>query len=154
MRINTQKGNMPAIIIIVLLLIAGGIFFFSKNRSGAGDKAIQTGAPTPEKTIPEAAVKTEMVAPSETSVVYDAGGFSPKSVTIKKGGAVIFRNKTGKSASVASNPHPTHTTYPEFDQYKTDQRGKDEFRFVFEKVGTWGYHDHLNPSITGTVIVE
>ena len=91
--------------------------------------------------------------PKETVVTYNASGFSPQTITIKKGETVVFQNKTGKSASVASNPHPIHTAYPEFDQYKTDQKGKDEFRFTFLKVGTWGYHDHLNASNGGTVVV-
>jgi len=86
-------------------------------------------------------------------VVYTATGFAPQTVTIKKGDTVTFENKTGKRASVASNNHPTHLIYPEFDQYKTDQRGKDEFTFTFTKVGTWGYHDHLNASMGGTVVV-
>ncbi len=86
-------------------------------------------------------------------VVYTSNGFTPQTVTIKKGDTVTFENKTGRSASVASNNHPTHLLYPEFDQYKTDQRGKDEFKFTFTKVGSWGYHDHLNAGMGGTVIV-
>ncbi|MDO8594723.1 MAG: hypothetical protein Q7R93_04405 [bacterium] len=66
---------------------------------------------------------------------------------------MVFENKTGNRVSVASDVHPTHLLYPEFDQYKTDQRGKDEFRFTFDKVGTWGYHDHLNAGMVGTVVV-
>lgn len=92
-------------------------------------------------------------AGKEVKVNYTSAGFAPKSVTVQKGDTVVFENKTGKAASVASNEHPTHLLYPEFDQYKTDQRGKTEFRFTFEKVGTWAYHDHLNAGMGGTVIV-
>jgi len=103
-------------------------------------------------------IKTERPAAAvpegkETTVTYGVSGFSPKTITIKKGDTVLFENKTEKAASIASDVHPTHTIYPEFDQYKTDQRGKSEFRFTFEKAGTWGYHDHLNANMTGTVIV-
>ena len=90
----------------------------------------------------------------EIKVTYNTQGFSPKTVTIKKGETVVFENKTGKKASVASDEHPTHLLYPEFDQYKTEQRGKGEFRFTFEKAGTWNYHDHLNANMTGTVVVK
>ncbi len=92
-------------------------------------------------------------AGKETKVTYNTAGFSPKTVTIKKGETVVFDNKTGKAASVASDEHPTHLLYPEFDQYKTSQRGATEFRFTFEKVGTWKYHDHLNAAMGGTVVV-
>lgn len=96
----------------------------------------------------------EMIVSQEVRVTYTSQGFSPKTVTVKKGDIVVFENKTGTSASVASNEHPTHLLYPEFDQWKTDQRGKTEFRFMFEKTGAWKYHDHLNSTMTGTVIVE
>lgn len=113
-------------------------------KGGSNSGAEKKGEPATEKD----AMK------KETKVNYTAAGFSPKTVAIKKGETVVFENKTGKPASVASAVHPTHLLYPEFDQYKTDQRGKDEFRFTFEKAGTWKYHDHLNSTMTGTVIVE
>lgn len=136
MQNNFQKGGV-LVWILVIIVVVGSIFLFvKKNR--AGDYGI---------------VESNATLAKEKTITYDANGFSPNVITIAKGGAVVFQNKTGKLASVASGPHPTHLKYPEFDQYKTDQRGKDEFRFVFEKVGSWGYHDHLNANMTGTVIV-
>lgn len=88
-----------------------------------------------------------------SKVTYTSAGFAPKSITVRKGETVVFENKTGKAASVASDEHPTHLLYSEFDQYKTDQRGNTEFRFTFTKVGSWDYHDHLNASMGGTVVV-
>lgn len=107
--------------------------------------------PVPGSSVPEMIVSQE--PKKEVKVVYNSSGFAPKTITIKKGETVVFENKTGKSASVASDNHPDHLIYPEFDQYKTDQRGKTEFRFTFDKVGTWKYHDHLNASMGGTVVV-
>lgn len=107
------------------------------------------GTDTKETTVTGETESTQ----KETIVIYDATGFSPKTVTIKKGETVVFQNKTGKRVSVASDEHPTHLLYPEFDQYKTAERGKDIFRFTFEKVGTWNYHDHLNATMGGTVVV-
>ena len=86
-------------------------------------------------------------------VDYTATGFSLATVTVKKGTTVKFINKSGGSMSVASNPHPIHTDYPGFDQYKSSQKGQNEYDFTFDKVGTWGYHNHLNASDGGTVIV-
>ncbi len=123
------------------------------TKAGTGDetKEQKTSSTTQKVTAPVSGAGEGST--KEIRVSYGTQGFSPKTITIKKGETVIFENKTGKNASVASDPHPTHTLYPEFDQYKTDQRGKTEFRFTFEKVGTWKYHDHLSSSITGTVIV-
>ena len=140
MQNNSQKGGAILWVLVILIIAAGGFFFF-RNNTDTEESATQ---PITEETT---------IVPTEITVTYDANGFSPNTVTIKKGETVIFQNKTGKSASVASGAHPTHLIYPEFDQYKTEQRGQDEFRFVFEKVGTWKYHDHLNATMTGTVIV-
>lgn len=139
MHINSQKGGVGIWVLVIIVIAVGGFFLFRKSAENMESVA----EPITETTT----------APIETIVIYDANGFSPNTATIKKGGAVLFQKKTGKPASVASGPHPTHLKYPEFDQYKTDQRGKDEFRFVFEKVGSWGYHDHLNATMAGTVVV-
>jgi hypothetical protein len=66
---------------------------------------------------------------------------------------VIFKNESGKKMWVASDDHPSHLIYPEFDAKKGVETGST-YEFVFNKVGTWGYHNHLSPSSTGTVIVE
>lgn len=86
-------------------------------------------------------------------VSYTSSGFSPTTVTIKKGATVKFINKSGNKMDVASNPHPTHTDYSGFDQWKSASKGKDEYSFTFEKVGTWGYHNHAKASDGGTVVV-
>ena len=144
MQNDSQKGGAGVWVLVIIVVVVAGIFLFVKN--GTKDREM----PPPPK---NAVLDTAIIAPTETIVIYNASGFSPNTVTIKKGGAVIFQNKTGKPASVASGAHPTHLLYPEFDQYKTEQRGQNEFRFVFEQVGTWKYHDHLNATMTGTVVV-
>lgn len=92
--------------------------------------------------------------PGQNVVIYTDSGFSPGTLTIKQGQTVTFENQSSSGMSVASNPHPTHTDYPEFDQYKSSQRGQQTYTFTFEKVGRWGFHNHLNPSSGGTIIVQ
>ena len=80
-------------------------------------------------------------------------GFYPQSITIKKGDTVTFTTKRKSHFWPASNLHPSHTIYPEFDpQEPVDP--KDSWSFKFKKTGTWRYHDHLSPYFTGTVTVE
>ena len=105
------------------------------NPSPAESASVETGMPVPGTDTKDMIVEGAGDAPNQTTVMYDTEGFSPKTITMKKGVTVVFINKTGKRVSVASDEHPTHLLYPEFDQYKTDARGKDEFRFTFEKVG-------------------
>jgi len=66
---------------------------------------------------------------------------------------------------VASAVHPTHTLYAgtslsehcgngaandSFDQCDAG----DDYSFTFKKTGEWKYHNHVNASQTGTVIVQ
>ena len=86
-------------------------------------------------------------------VDFDGSNFSPSTLTIKAGDTVVFKNKGNSDFWPASNPHPTHTDYPGFDALGPVAPGQF-YQFQFNKVGTWGYHDHLNPSARGTIIVQ
>ena len=79
-------------------------------------------------------------------------GFVPQKVLVKKGDAVVFVNESSKEIQPASDFHPTHGIYPEFDPKKGIAPGV-KWRFVFQKAGVWSYHDHLSPETVGTVIV-
>jgi hypothetical protein len=52
----------------------------------------------------------------------------------------------------ASDFHPTHNLYPEFDPKKPIAQNSS-WVFVFDKSGKWTYHNHLFPSQIGTIIV-
>ncbi len=85
-------------------------------------------------------------------VTYDGTKFTPASLTIKQGDIVFFQNNSEDVFWPASGPHPQHSNYPEFDAKKELASGKS-FQFKFTKVGSWPYHDHLQPSVTGTIKV-
>lgn len=152
-----NKNYLIVAAVVALLLVAGAGYAFKHQIKtllmGQQQTPVETSTPAPTSAVPASTESgvTEKVAVVE--VDYTATGFSPKTVTVKKGTTVKFVNQSGSPMDVASNPHPVHTDYPGFDQYKSDARGKDEYDFTFDKVGTWGYHNHLNSSDTGTVIV-
>lgn len=80
-------------------------------------------------------------------------GFVPNEITIKKDQVVKFITNRNKFFWPASNTHPTHEIYPQFDPKEPiDPKGDWEFRF--DRVGIWRYHDHLAPYYTGTIIVK
>ncbi len=80
-------------------------------------------------------------------------GYSPATTTIKRGEAIRFVNATTDAYLwPASNLHPTHELYPEFDPREPVGPG-EEWEFVFEEAGEWTYHDHLKPRIRGTISV-
>ncbi|OHB03579.1 MAG: hypothetical protein A3B03_02545 [Candidatus Zambryskibacteria bacterium RIFCSPLOWO2_01_FULL_42_41] len=94
----------------------------------------------------------EAVEISATVVIDENGNFSPSEVKIKKGGKVTWTNEGSRQVWPASAVHPTHLVYPGFDALKGLNAG-ESYSFVFEKVGEWAYHNHLNPSMRGKVKV-
>ena len=88
-----------------------------------------------------------------TLVSYSPSGFSPSVLRVPAGTTVMFRNNTSAQLRVASDPHPTHTDYPGFDSGGNIAPGA-AYSFTFGKKGTWGYHNHYDPSRSGTIVVE
>lgn len=91
--------------------------------------------------------------PAVFEVTYNGTTFSPATINAKVGDVVIFKNSSDMSFWPASDPHPTHTNYPEFDAKQSITPGQT-YQFKFTKTGSWGYHNHLNPSARGTIIVK
>lgn len=154
---SSMNKNLLYIIaaVVILALVGGAYAFKSQIKSalmGQGETS-QTSQTSQTNQMPAEGSPTAVEKQVIVEVDYTDSGFSPASVTVKKGTTVQFMNKSSSTMSVASNPHPTHTDYPGFDQGKSSQKGQSEYDFTFEKTGTWGYHNHLNPSDTGTVIV-
>ena len=67
----------------------------------------------------------------------------------------------------ASAIHPTHKAYPSSDIEKCGTQSQanifdackgygqgESWGFRFDEVGTWKYHNHLQPNHTGTIVVE
>lgn len=94
-----------------------------------------------------------VLAGQGSTVYIDISGFKPSVTEIKKGDTVTFENQDSLDHWPASNIHPTHLIYPEFDPKKAVNPGKS-WSFKFDKAGTWRYHDHLFPDRTGVVKVQ
>ncbi|MBI3956713.1 MAG: cupredoxin domain-containing protein [Candidatus Kerfeldbacteria bacterium] len=90
------------------------------------------------------------------SVSVASSGFSPKTVQVKKGGSVTWTNNTSSTVYIAPNDHPTHIRYQ--GVWDDDGRGQiapgETYTMTFTKTGTYGYHDHNDSLVTGTVVVE
>lgn len=80
-------------------------------------------------------------------------GFEPKEIVINQGETVEFVNERTVTVWPASDIHPTHGIYPEFDPKQGIEPG-EEWLFRFEKAGAWSMHDHLNPGVIGTITVQ
>lgn len=92
-------------------------------------------------------------AAEESKVIIKDQDFSPSELTINKGQTVSFDNQDQVDHWPASNPHPTHINYPEFDPQRSLKPGQS-WSFKFERVGVFKYHDHLNPHLGGVVLIK
>lgn len=88
----------------------------------------------------------------ELIIRMNGNGFEPKELTLVQGDEVLFINNDDVDRWPASNFHPTHEIYPEFDTKRGVAPGQS-WKMRFEKVGTWRMHDHLIPHFTGTIVV-
>jgi plastocyanin len=80
-------------------------------------------------------------------------GFAPNTLTVNAGTVVIWTNKDDSKAHlVASDPYKTHTQLPTL---VSGQLGNGAtYRYKFSSPGTFHYHDELNPTLNGTVVVK
>lgn len=125
--------------------------------------AAATATPEPAATVTSTASPAPTVVadpepqatgkPPEATIRYTDGGFVPDEVEISLGGTVHFRNESSRQMWIASNPHPTHTDYPELNSQRGLANG-ETYSFAFARAGKWGFHNHLQPSDDGEVEVE
>lgn len=164
------------VIVIILLALGAGWYFWTNSSSapiGTQQSSsianvpaqIDTSTTTPTPTPSPVPTPTQSSAPMSATVTYDGSTFSPATVTIAKGGTITWKDTSG-DMWIGSDPHPVHNGYDgttraqhcaagyagakPFDQCKMST----SYTFTFTQVGSWGYHDHLNSSGQGTVIVQ
>lgn len=144
--------------IAVIIVIAAVALFFTK-KTEAPSKTVAENVPTAVVTktaeVTSAPVTANVVAPtvSTATVTYTNDGFVPDLLTVKSGTKVTFINQNDSPMWVASGPHPAHTLYPEFDAKVAVPKG-GSYSFIFTKVGTHPYHNHVLLGKFGKVVVE
>lgn len=80
-------------------------------------------------------------------------GFTPATLTVPANTTVTFTNNGQGAHWPASDPHPTHTNVSGFDASRGLATG-ESYSFTFTQKGTWGYHDHVNTSLRGSIVVQ
>lgn len=143
-------------IVIIAVIVLGGYFLFK----GAYQPTPVIPQTSNQQTAPQPPAAQSPIA-EEGVVTYTDSGYSPSAITVKKGETITFKNQSSRSMWTASAVHPTHRGYPTtggcigstFDACKGIQPG-NSWPFKFDIAGTWKYHNHLNPSDTGAVVVE
>lgn len=132
---------MKALWIVIIIVVAAGAGWYYYTMKENGDEGSLT--VSMEDTLPPNTVRVQMTK----------NGFSPAESRIKPGWTVEFVNSDTADHWPASGVHPTHQICPEFDPRSNITPGS-VYSIQFTSPKTCPMHDHLNPSMTGKIIVE
>ena len=137
-------------VVVVAALAGGGYAAFHKSNSADSGSATNTTTNAPASQSPNANTNTSATAAA--TITFTGDMFTPSVTTVKAGSTVQVTNKSSLPLQFDSDPHPTHTDEPELNIDEVSPGQSKTFKVT--KTGHWGFHDHLNPSITGTLDVE
>lgn len=142
-------NNKLLIGMVVLVVIIGIIVLLGEGKK----ETKPTARPNPiPSEIAHLFPKKPYKPTAKTTIVVNASGISPASITIKTGTEVTWDNKSGADISINSDDHPTHRLFMEVNL--GDISINTSKHVLFEKPGTFTYHNHYKPEMTGTIIVE
>ncbi|HEY4964549.1 MAG TPA: cupredoxin domain-containing protein, partial [Candidatus Saccharimonadales bacterium] len=141
--------NMKAFIIaLVAAIVIGGGGYLALHKSSSTTPMSTTSSSTSPS---QDSTPTTNQSASDT-ITFDGSKFSPATITVKSGTTVTIKNTSANDMRLNSNPHPVHTDDVDLNvglvsagQSKT---------FVATKVGSFGFHDHLDPSIQGRITIN
>ena len=162
------------VVVVAVVLVAAGWFFFQNNYANgptidndADDNADVTNDVPANDNTSDTNGTNDATDTVTTVITYTDSGFSPAELVVDAGTAVTFLNNSSRDFWPASAVHPTHTVYPGSSIAKcgTDEENTifdacgavhpgESYVFTFDEVGSWNYHDHLNVSKFGKVVVE
>lgn len=128
-----------ALYLVIGALVYGVVYyFFLSNRNQPDGQTTPTDQTTPNL--------------SQATLSISASGFVPNSATITAGGTITWSNDSTVTSNVSSAPHPAHTDYPPLNL--GDVAPGASVSLMFPNPGTYYFHNHLNPSQFGSIIVQ
>lgn len=146
-----MSRNLVIGIVVVLIVILAGWYLTKPKQQTETPQSAQAPSTT-QSASPSSTASEGAMMKSENVVKITSSGFSPQSVTVKVGESVTWENTDSENHTVNSAPHPTHTAYPLLNLGVIKPGEKKSL--TFPDAGTYKYHDHLNPSLTGSVTVQ
>jgi len=131
--------------VLAALIIFGGIALLgvnSQNNAKNGSTSVNS---SPNLN----AIKENDAA---ATITYTGKGFEPNLDTIPVNSYVRVRNRSVRLLQFMSDPYGQSTDEPEFNL--GNLKPGDDVRFYVSQKGTWGYHNALDASETGQLIVR
>lgn len=144
----SSRGPIIAIVIIVLALAGLAVYALSarQNQTPATSDVSSNTDSTTDAEDQAAPTPSERVA-----ITFNSSGFEPSELTVKKGTIITITNNSSNDIQFSSDDHPSHLENNEMN-LKVLSPGEST-SYTPQKVGKWGFHDHLNDTKTGTITV-
>ena len=144
-----MSRNLVVTIVVIILVLGLGWWFLARSQKSYQQSPINQASPV---SSPEVAASPLASPAGKNMVKIESTGFVPASITVKPGEVVAWVNSDSTNHNVNSAVHPTHLLYPALN-LGVIKPGESK-SLNFPTAGTYKYHDHLNPSLTGSVTVE
>ena len=141
---SKSKTAIAAVLIIIGLVAASivAVIVFAPKQST--ENTVETKAPN--------TTSTDAQTSSESAkITFTNDGISPSTLIVKKGIKLTVENKSLNELEFSSDDHPSHTDDPELNM-SVLQPGESA-SFTPLTVGTHGFHDHIDDSKVGKIIV-
>mgnify|MGYP000887866211 CR=1 FL=1 len=137
--------------LVIAMLAVGGVAVYAfTNWQQPAPNSDQSQADTPTGSSDPASDSAP--TPSErVAISFTNSGFEPTSVTVKKGTVITVTNNSSEDVQFSSDEHPSHRDNTEMNLPVLSPGESDSY--TANTVGTWGFHDHLNDEMTGTITV-
>lgn len=123
---------------MVLLVAAGAyIYIYSQPKTVTSDCVLSNGL--------------------EATITYtEQHTFSPSCVIISSVSKVLWVNKSAGNLDIGADPHPIHTGNREVSggKFVLNIAPNQTSEVTLTKTGSFGYHNHLRPWDTGTIVVK
>ena len=144
---GVKSNKFPVVTGLAVLAVLIGVS--SYLAFGTAPKATISSTTQP---LASAAIISATIPPAVVSITNS--GFTPATISVKVGQAVDWTNTDTTPHFVTSdNPKPLTNTTP--DPKSPQAIDPDSsYNYVFNKIGTYTYHDDLNPNFTGIVVVK
>lgn len=139
------------IIVVVILGVAGYLWTQQPGTSDTTGNTSTNQTPTSDNNTGQSPAES-LPEDTEIMIVYTDNGFAKPGLTVEPGTEIRVQNNSSSTLDFSSDDHPTHTKQSALNVGEI--AAGESKTFTIDAVGTWGYHNHLNPAHTGTITAE
>ncbi len=139
-RVGGSKSSMLKLVIVAVIVIFVALLIaYALNRPAS-------------KTNKTTAKKTAQIQKAAVNITKT--GFEPATIQVAVHTQITWTNMDSAVHQVAADPYPKDDSIPNFNSSVILQT-KNTTSFIFDKAGTYTYHDERNPlQFKGTVVVQ